>query len=97
MKNIFKKKPIYFLLALLLSASIYLIYTNYLSRNQNRETSTPNNKETEQEDHVDENTEIYQKYSEYVLGAYNPEAPKDKYIVAMLEDVSDVVKKIRQK
>ena len=100
MKNISKKIPICFLLALVLSAGIYLVYTNPFSKNQNNETSTQNNEDIEEEniqediteDEVDVNIEIYQKYVEYTLGSYNSEAPKDKYIVAMLEDVSDIVK-----
>lgn len=39
-----------------------------------------------------QNTDIYKKYYEYIQVEYDEKAPKDEFVLSMLEDVSDIVK-----
>jgi cell division protein FtsL len=67
MKNISKKVLMYSLLALVLSVSTFLVYKNYFSENQNKETLIQNNEDLDEEnieedimgDEIDENSDIY--------------------------------------
>ncbi len=57
----------YSLLALVLSVSTFLVYKNYFSENQNKETLIQNNEDLDEEnieedimgDEIDENSDIY--------------------------------------
>lgn len=84
MQNISKKTPLYLLIILAISIGIYLIYTNDIIKNQNREEAS--------EEEIEINQELFDKYSKYVLDVYDLEVPNDEYHAELLKDVSDIVK-----